>query len=70
MTKEKKFFIKKWYFWVVVFINWIWFLILTEQTSLLDYPLSFIGGFVVIFIGWLFIWLIVKLVKYIMKKFK
>lgn len=67
---KKKFFTRKWYFWVVVVVNWIWILTLTEQFSLLDYPLSFFGSFIVIFVIWLSIWSLVRLVKYIIKDFK
>jgi len=35
--KPKKFFIKKWWFWVAVFLNWIRHIVLAKQTHYIEY---------------------------------
>ena len=68
--KSKKFFIKKWWFWLAVFLNWIRHIIITEQFLYIEYLGSFIGSFIFVFSIGMIIWLVVKNYQMIKKKRK
>jgi len=58
--KPKKFFIKKWWFWVAVFLNWIRHIVLAKQTHYIEYLGSLIGSFIFVFSIGMIIWLVVR----------
>lgn len=66
--KKKKFFIKRWFFWILVILNWFLGLILSKNFTLLYMIASFIGSFVLFFVFGLFIWMVLKVVRKIRGK--